>query len=165
MGKLTPATPEFFENATHITSTEVEVGATPEEAWEVLNDHGSWAEWFPGMASVDARPAQWTSPGDTRTVTVNAMTVSETAVIVEPGADLAFTITKWPLPIASRAAERMQLFDTSRQGEDRVNVVYTGAFDLTAVGRLLWPVIEPRFVSAWGTAFENLQQAVAGRRS
>ena len=92
------------------------------------------------------------------------MLISEQAIIVEPGADLAFTILQWPLPIATRAAERIQLVDTSRQGEDRVNVVYTGAFDLTMAGRLAWPVIQRRFVATWGGAFENLHEAVASRR-
>ena len=164
MAILTPATAEFFDTATHVASTEVEIAATSEEAWELINDHGSWKEWFSGMKAVEAQPARWTSPGDTRQVTVNAMLVSEQAIIVEPGADLAFTILQWPLPIATRAAERVQLVDTSRQGEDRVNVIYTGAFDLTLAGRLVWPVPQRQFVSAWGGAFENLNDAVAARR-
>lgn len=161
---LTAATAEFFDTATHVVSTEVEIAATPEETWAVLNDHVSWMEWFSGMKAVEAQPAAWTSPGDTRQVTVNNMLVSEQAIIVEPGADLAFTILQWPLPIASRAAERVQLVDTSRQGEDRVNVIYTGAFDLTLIGRLSWPIAQRQFVAAWGGAFESLHEAVAARR-
>ena len=164
MPKLTPATVDFFDTATHVASTEVEIGATPEETWAVINDHASWTEWFGGMKAVEAQPAQWTSPGDTRQVQVNGMKISEKAIIVEPGADLAFTILQWPLPIASRAAERVQLVDTSRQGEDRVNLMYTGAFELTLAGRLPWPIVQRQFVAAWGKAFENLQDAVVARR-
>ncbi len=164
MPKLTPATADFFDTATHVVSTEVEIGATPDEAWAVLNDHKSWLEWFSGMKAVDAQPPQWTAPGDTRTVSANGMRVAEEAIIVEPGRDLAFTILEWPLPIAKRAAERIQLVDTSRRGEDRVNVIYTGAFELTFAGRLPWPLVQRQFVKAWGHAFENLHDAVASRR-
>ena len=164
MATLTPASPEFFKTATHVASTEVEIAATTQEAWALLNDHESWRDWFAGLTAVEAQPAQWSSPGDTRQVTVNNMLVSEQAIIVEPGADLAFTILQWPLPIASRAAERVQLVDTSRQGEDRVNVIYTGAFDLTLIGRLSWPIAQRQFVAAWGGAFESLHEAVAARR-
>lgn len=164
MSVLTPADADFFQTAANVATTEVEIGATPEEVWAIINDHLSWTEWFPGMKSVDAQPPQWTQVGDSRQVKVNFLTVSEQAIIVEPEADLAFTILEWPLPIAKRAAERVQLVDTSRQGENRVSLVYSGAFDLTMSGKLAWSAVEKQFVSTWGSAFENLQAAVAKRR-
>lgn len=164
MPKLAPVTADFFDTAPHVVSTEVEIGATPEEAWALLNDHQSWVEWFRGMQKIMAQPAHWEKPGDTRQVAVNAMTVSEEAIIVEPAADLAFTILEWPLPIAKKAAERVQLVDTSRHGEDRVNLIYTGAFELNLLGRLVWPIVQRQFVSLWGAAFEHLHDAIAARR-
>lgn len=165
MAVLTPATPEFFDTAPNVVATEVEIAGTTDEVWAVLNDHAAWVDWFTGAKRVDAQPSNWTAPGDTRQIRVNQMTVSERAIIVEPGADFAFTILEWPLPIAKRAAERVQLVDTSRNGEDRVNVIYTGAFELTMLGRLAWPIAERGFVNAWGSAFENLQSIVADRFS
>lgn len=165
MTVLTPATAAFFAAAPHVVSTEVEIAGTTDQAWSVLNDHASWVEWFTGAKRVDAQPAQWTAPGDTRQIRVNQMTVSEQAIIVEPGVDFAFTILEWPLPIAKRAAERVQLVDTSRQGEDRVNLIYTGAFELTMLGRLSWTVAQRGFVNAWGSAFENLQGVITERSS
>ena len=165
MSKLAPATPDFFHTASHVVRTEVEIGATTEETWAILNDHASWVDWFAGASKVDAQPAHWSAPGDTRQIQINKMLVSERAIIVEPEADLAFTILEWPLPIAKRAAERVQLFDMSRHGEDRVNLIYTGAFDLTLAGRMVWPIAQGQFVRAWGGAFENLHDAVAARRS
>ena len=165
MSTLTPATPDFFDTASHVVATEVEIAATTEEAWAVLNDHAGWVDWFPGASQVDAQPAQWSAPGDARQIQIHKMLVSERAIIVEPESEFAFTILEWPLPIAKVAAERVQLIDTSRQGEDRVNVIYTGAFDLTFAGRLSWPIAQKQFVAAWGEAFENLQDAVAARQS
>lgn len=166
MPTLERVSEDFFDTAPHVVSTEVEVGATAKEVWAVLNDHASWPDWFPGMKSVEAQPETWSTPGDTRTVTIGALTASEEAIIVEPEKDFAFAILKWQLPIARRAAERVQLFDTSRSGEQRVNLVYTGAFELTLIGRIAWRlgVIERGFVKSWGAAFENVHEAVARRR-
>ena len=158
-----PADAGFFDVATHVTKAEVEVAGTVEEVWAVLNDHPSWTEWFPGMSSVTAQPNVWTAAGDTRQVKVNFLPVSEQAIIVEPNVDLAFTILKWPLPIAKRAAERMQLVDTSRNGESYVNVIYTGAFELRMNGRISWPLMKGQLASAWAKAFENLPDAIAKR--
>ena len=164
MTQLERATPEFFQTASSIISTEVEIAATPDEAWTVLNDHAGWVEWFPGAKSVVAQPPHWEAPGDTRQIRVSFLNVSEEAIIVEPGADFAFAILEWQIPIAKRAAERVQLVDTSRDGEDRVNLIYTGAFELTLSGRLAWSVMEVRFAGLWGAALENINDVVAKRR-
>ncbi len=161
--KLEPADPSIFDTAAHQISTEVEVAASTEECWAAVNDHASWTEWFAGCTSAVGQPPSWTAPGDTRQVEINRLKVSERAIIVEPEADFAFTILEWPLPIARRAAERVQLIDTSREGEERTNLVYTGAFELTFVGRLAWPLLQGRLADAWGTAFEQLQHYLNAR--
>lgn len=165
MTQLEAATPEIFDTAGSIISTEVEIAATPDEVWAVLNDHAGWVDWFPGAKSVVAQPEAWQAPGDTRQIHVSFLKVSEAAIIVEPGADMAFTILEWQIPIAKRAAERVQITDTSRNGEDRVNLVYTGAFDLTLSGRMSWSVMETRFAGLWGVALENINDVVAKRRT
>ena len=156
--KLEAADPSIFETASHQISTEVEVGASTEDCWAVLNDHASWTEWFPGCTRAVGQPPHWTAPGETRQVTINRLNVSERAIIVEPEEDFAFTILEWPLPIAKRAAERVQLVDTSRDGEERTNLVYSAAFDLTFAGRLAWPILEGRLADAWGSGLEELHR-------
>lgn len=161
--KLDPADPSIFETAAYQISTEVEVAASTEDCWSVVNDHASWIEWFPGCTSAIGQPSSWVAPGDTRQVEINRLRVLERAIIVEPEADFAFAILEWPLPVAHRAAERVQLIDTSREGEERTNLVYSGAFDLTFAGRLAWPLLQSRLVDSWGTAFEQLQYYLNAR--
>ena len=119
------------------------------------------ARVVPGFSAGSAQPPHWAAPGHTRTVKINGMNVHEEALIVDAPTDFAFTILRWPLPMARSAAERVQIEDTSRDGERRVRLTYTGAFDLNRFGRLIWPMLEPRMASGWGEAFENIHQRLA----
>ena len=156
MPALEPVDASFFEAAPAIVRTDVDLPGTPRAVWEIVNDNATWTSWFPGLSEVVAEPRTWTAAGDTRTVVINGRRISERAIIVEPPNEWAFSITHAPLPIGPRAAERVQIEDTSRYGEHRVSLTYTGAFDLNLFGLVIWPVLSSRLVGAWGTAFENL---------
>jgi carbon monoxide dehydrogenase subunit G len=161
MVRLQPADRSIFDTASHIATTEVEVGADIERVWEKLSDHSSWPAWFPGCTAVQASPARWTGPGDTRTITINRMKVDEIALACEPEAEFSFTIVGWPLPIARSAAERVVLSDTSREGEDRTSLTWTGAFEMNRFGALIWSGLQSRLVDGWGTGFEQLHEQLA----
>lgn len=124
--------------------------------WALLADQQSWLTWFDGMSAVDATPRIWTEAGQTRTVTVNRLKVDEVAISVDPEREYAFTIAKWPLPVAVRAAEGVRLEDRTNRGSPRTILTYIGAFEMNAFGRRLEGVLESQLGAAWGDALKKL---------
>lgn len=155
---------DFLERAEFVHSTDVDLPASREEIWDVLVDNSSWSEWFEGCRSIQAVPPIWSASGDTRTIRVGALMIDEVAVELEPQACWAMSIIKTNLPLASRMLEVLDLIDTSRNGETRTEVRWTGAFDLPSYLRPLNAVIAAQLIKKWGTSLERLFDAVDARR-
>lgn len=156
MPSLKPVTSEFLDTADFRVVSAVAVMAPIDRCWSLLVDQASWVQWFDGMTAVEATPWIWTEAGQARTVKVNGMSVHETAISVEAEREYAFTITKWPLPIATRAAEGVRLEDLTNGGSPRTRLTYIGAFEFNAVGGLGAGRLESQLGGTWRTALKNL---------
>ncbi len=156
MPKLELAPPEFLDTAPFRVVTEVTVAAPISRCWELLADQASWVQWFDAMAWVEATPWIWTEPGQKRRVSVNGLTVHEQAISVEPEKEYAFSIVKWPLLNAVRAAEGVRLADASADGETATRLTYIGAFESTWLGGKLEGVLGKQLDGAWKPALEQL---------
>jgi len=159
---LQPVDAEFLDSAPFRVVTEVLVSAPIEACWSLLVDQASWPQWFDDMSTVEANPWLWTEPGQTRQVTVNKLKVDEVAISLEPQREYAFSITKWPLPIAKRAAEGVRLVDRTDGESPRTQLTYIGAFELTWFSKWLEPILQRRFNAAWGPALQNLGALAGG---
>lgn len=164
MPALEPVGIDFLQRAAYVHSTDVDLPASREEIWNVLADNNSWHEWFDGCRSMRASSPIWSTRGDTRTIRVGALVLDETAVELEPHARWAMSITNSNLPLASRLLEVVALVDTSRNGEIRTEVRWTGAFDLPSYMRPLNGIIAGQLVKKWGISLECLFDAVTARR-
>lgn len=156
MPSLTPVTSEFLDTADHRVVREVTAMAPIDRCWTLLADQASWVQWFDGMTAVEATPWIWSEPGQTRTVRVNGMAIHETAISVKAEREYAFTITKWPLPIATRAAEGVRLEDRTNGGSPRTCLTYIGAFEFNALGAPAAGQLESQLNATWSTALRNL---------
>ncbi len=161
MPSLNPATPEFIDDAPYRVTAEVTVPVTAGACWAALAEAATWVEWFPGITETSSNPPVWTAPGDTRTVTVNRLTVDERAIVVDPGQEYAFTILRWSLPIGKRAVEAVRLAEEGTSDAPRTRLTYIAGMDLNPFGRLIWPVLKKQLAKAWTTGFEQLGQYVS----
>ena len=161
MPNLEPVTPEFLDDAPFRVVADVTVMAPIADCWSLLADQASWVQWFEGMGFVEATPWIWSEPGQTRTVGVNGISVSETAISVVPEQEYAFTITKWPLPIAKRAAEGVRLVDRTNGGSPRTTLTYIGAFESTSIGQRAEATLTKQLTEAWTDALKNLGKLAA----
>jgi|GEM_PF-616792 len=156
MPLLEPASPEFLDTAPFRVVTEVPVLAPIDVCWSLLVDQASWVQWFDDMSAVEATPWVWTEPGQTRTVTINGLKVAEEAISLQPEREYAFMVTKWPLPVAVRAAEAVRLEDRTNGGSPRTLLTYVGAFESTAVGRRAEGLLASQLEATWGSSMKNL---------
>ena len=162
--KLTPATIDLLDNADMLVSTDVDLPAGIDEVWAVIADNSTWTEWFDKCKSVTATPTVWTDAGQTRSINVGGLKVDEIAVQVDQPNRWAMTITKSNLPLGTSLLEVLDLADTSRQGEVRTEVRWTGAFLLPAYFKPWRGLIQSRMVAAWSPSLETLLDAVIARR-
>ena len=156
MPVLTPATADFLDSAPARVVVEVPVLAPIDACWNLIADQASWVQWFDGMSAVKATPWQWTEPGQKRTVTVNGINVDEVAISIKPKVEYAFTIAKWPLFVATKAAEAIRLEDRTNGGSARTLLTYIGAFEYTAMGERTAKILDKQLSDAWGAAFRQL---------
>lgn len=163
MPTLEPATPEFLDDAPFRVVREVAVMAPIEACWALIADQASWVQWFDGMSAVHATPWIWTEAGQTRTVTVNGLKVDEEAISIIPNQEYAFTIVKWRLPTAVRAAEGIRLEDRTNGGSPRTVLTYIGAFESTGVGKYAEKLLTAQLGDAWGPALKRLGELAAQR--
>lgn len=165
MPNLELVTAEFMDSAPFRIVTDVTVMAPIGACWDLIADQASWPQWFDGMSSVDATPWLWTEPGQTRTVTVNRLKVQEEAISLIPEQEYAFAIRKWPLPIATKAAEGIRLEDRTNGGSPRTKLTYIGAFDMTFVGKFSQKILTKQLTAAWGPALKKLGDLAAANAS
>jgi uncharacterized protein YndB with AHSA1/START domain len=164
MSKLLPISGDFFDSADHVFTTMVELPASRAEIWEALVDNAGWADWFMNCRGCEGTPAIWSAAGNTRTIRVGPVRVDEIAVELVPEQRWAMVLTATSIPFAKRMAESIDLIDTSREGEVRTELQWTGALDP------LWhlkPVVSSfgaRLANGWGQSFEDLNRYLAERR-
>ncbi len=164
MTKLRTVDLGFLDTAEVVLTTDVDLPASIDEVWDVVVDNESWVRWLAGCRRVTASPEVWADRGDTRTVVVGAMKIDEVAVAVDGPHRWAMCLTKTTVPIASAMLEMLELADTSREGEVRTEVRWTGAIDRRAMLRPFAGPIEARLVEMWGRSLENLLDEVVARR-
>lgn len=161
MPNLELVPPEFLDTAPFRIVTDVTVMAPISVCWKLIADQAAWVQWFDDMSSVDATPWLWTEPGQTRTVKVKGMKVEEEAISLIPEQEYAFSIRKWPLPIAKKAAEGIRLEDRTNGGSPRTTLTYIGAFEPTFVGTLSQKILTKQMSASWEAAFKNLGRLAA----
>lgn len=155
---------DFVDTASVVLTTDVDLPASIEEVWDVIIDNSSWTNWFSGCRSMTASPPLWAQAGDTRQAGLGLIKFDEVAVAVNAPRQWAMSLTKTTVPVAEAMLEMLELTDTSRQGETRTEVRWTGALDPLRYLRPLWPVIESRLVDTWGRSLEALHDEVVKRR-
>jgi hypothetical protein len=156
MPSLDVVTPEFLDSAPFRVVAEKTVLAPIDACWELIADQAAWVQWFDGMSSVDATPWHWSEPGHTRVVNVNGIKVHEVGISVMHEQEYAFAITKWPLPIAKRAAEAVRLEDRTNGGSPRTKLTYIGAFELTRLAGFAEGLLQKQFSDTWLPALTAL---------
>lgn len=164
MPKLEPVELDFLERAEIEVSTEVDLPASIEEVWSVLVDNDSWIHWFSGCRSMVSSVPVWSEAGDTRTIGVDVFKIEEVAVAIDESTRWAMCLTKTNLPMAKRMLEVLDLSDTSRNGEVRTEVRWTGAIDPLTYLRPFTAVLQRRLVNTWGRSLEALHDEVVSRR-
>ena len=164
MPVLQRASLEFVDQAELVMSYDVDLPAGIDEVWAVIADNNSWPEWFHNCTAMTSSHNPWTAAGQSRTITVTPFKVTEKSVVVEAPTLWAMQFSRTNLPMASRALEMLELADTSRDGETRTEVRWTGAFDLPFYLRPGKSLFEARLVNTWGQSLENLLDAVIARR-
>ena len=162
--KLTPATIDLLDSAEWVMSMDVDLPATIDEVWAVLVDNDSWTEWFHNCSSMTSNPTIWTSPGDTRTIRTGPFTIAESAVVLDAPNRWAMTLTSTNLPIAKTMLEVLDLTDTSRQGEERTEVRWTGALNPPPYLKPFRKIVESQLTGTWAPSLESLLDAVMVRR-
>lgn len=161
---LQRASLEFVHEAELVISYDVDLPAEISEVWDVIADNSSWPEWFHNCTSMESSHNPWTAAGQSRTIKVTPFVIRETAVAIEAPNLWAMQLSKTNLPMATRALEMLELADTSRQGETRTEVKWTGAFDLPVYLRPAKSIVETLFLKNWGPSLENLLDVVIARR-
>ena len=164
MPSLEPVGLDFLDRAEHVFTTDVDLPASVDEVWEILVDNSSWTSWFECSAVTSSVPV-WADPGDTRMIRVGPIKIEEVAVNLDEPRQWAMSPTKSTIPIASRMLEVLDMRDTSRDGEERTEVRWTGALDIPAYLRPARRLIESRLIAMWGTSLEALHDEVLARRS
>ncbi len=164
MAVLQRASLEFVDSAEHVWTIDVDLPAHIDEVWAVIADNDSWPEWFHNCSAMESSHSPWTAAGQSRTISVMPFKIREVSVAIEAPNLWAMQFSKTNLPLASRALEMLELTDTSREGETRTEVRWTGAFDLPFYLRPTKSIFEARLLGSWSTSLENLLDAVVARR-
>jgi uncharacterized protein YndB with AHSA1/START domain len=162
--KLEPATIDLLDTADVVVTTEVDLPASIDEVWAVIADNTSWPEWFHNCAEMEASADVWTEAGQTRTIKTTPFVVEETSILIEAPTRWAMTLNRSNVPLATRMLEVLDLTDTSRNGEERTEVRWTGALDLPVYLRPVRRITESILVRTWGKSLEALHGAVMARR-
>ena len=164
MPALQRSSMSFLDEAEYIFTTEVDLPAEIHEVWAVIADNTSWPEWFKDCRAMDYSHATWTAAGQTRTIKLMPFVIREAAVAIEAPNLWAMQLSHTNLPLASRALEQLELTDTSRNGETRTEVRWTGAFDLPFYLKPASYSVERLLLRTWGESLESLLDAVIARR-
>lgn len=162
--KLTPATIDLLDTAEWVFSMDVDLPANIDEVWAVLIDNTSWSEWFKDCKKMEASPSTWTNPGDSRTIHTGLFKIDEIAVELTAPSRWAMTLTSTNVPMAKTMLEVLDLADTSRQGEERTSVRWTGALNPPVYLKPFRKIVESQLTAVWAPSLESLLDAVIARR-
>lgn len=162
--KLTPATMDLLDTAEWVFSMDVDLPANIDEVWAVLVDNTSWPDWFNDCKSMTANPDTWTSAGDTRSIHTGLFKIDEAAVELTEPTRWAMTFTSANIPIAKTMLEVLDLSDTSRNGEERTEIRWTGALNPPVYLKPFRKVLESQLTAVWAPSLESLLDAVISRR-
>lgn len=162
MPTLTPADPSFVAQAPQRLVVSREVPASPTQVWEWLIDTPGWADWFPGCKKGwdTSNPAG--GIGGSRSVKIGPISADEQFIIWEPNKAWGFTILKFTIPGIKKAIELVELEDRGSDSGPLTVMTYTGAFEFSGFGRVLWPMLKGSFESSWAGGFEALAERASG---
>ncbi len=156
--RLRAAGLELLDTGDRVVSTEVDVPVDAVSLWSTIVDNSTWSGWFDGCRSCEGQPTVWTAVGDTRRIDVRPLVVDETCIVFEPEKRWGFRLDRTNLPLASAAIEVLDLIDTSRDGEVRTTLRWTGALELGWQHRLGAGFTTQRMIDAWGRSLERLAE-------
>lgn len=145
---------EFLDSAPVRFVNVVEINASPERVFEVLEDEDSWPKWFKGIVKVE-----WTSPkpfgvGSSRKVMLKAMAVDERFIAWDPGKRFAFYFTATSQPVAHAFCEDYQL---EALDDGRTKFTYTVAYEPRFLIQMAGPIGKRIF----GKMFQNGARSLA----
>lgn len=161
--RFEPSTVELLDTAEYVLTTDVDLAASIDEVWAVIADNTSWVEWFHNCTDM-LGPDVWIEAGQPRTIKTTPFVIEEVSLVVDAPKRWAMCLLKSNLPMAKRMIEVLDLTDTSRNGETRTEVRWTGAFDMVPYMKPFAGVLESALIRTWGTSLEALQGAVVARR-
>ncbi len=164
MPKLRSVDVDFVDAAAVVLTTDVDLPASIDEVWEVIVDNQSWPHWLAGCRSMTASRPVWADTGDTRRADLGILKIDEVAVALDQPERWAMSLTRTTLPIAAAMLEMLELADTSRNGETRTEVRWTGALDRLWYLGPLSKVLESRLADLWAQSLEALYDEVLSRR-
>ena len=162
--KLTPATIDLLDTAEWVFSLDVDLPADIDEVWSVLVDNTSWGDWFNDCKSMTASPSTWSAAGDTRTIHTGPFKIDEVAVELTEPTRWAMTLVSTNIPMAKTMLEVLDLTDTSRNGEDRTEIRWTGALNPPVYLKPFRGILESQLTAVWAPSLESLLDAVIARR-
>ena len=145
---------DFVESAPERIVNEIELEASPERVFEVLENGDAWPRWFDDILKVE-----WTSPkpfgvGTTRIVTLKPMTVYEEFIAWETGKRFTFCFTGTSLPFMKALCEDYRL---EPLGKNRTKFTYIVAYDPHLHIELAGPIGK----WALGNMFQNATHSLA----
>lgn len=132
-----PVDLSFIETAPLKFVNEVELDASPEQVFKVLEDEESWPKWFKEIVGIE-----WTSPkpfgvGTTRTAKLRGATVYEHFIAWDPGKRFTFRLAGASVPIARAFCEDYRLEPT---GNGKTRFTYIVAIEPGLLLKLAGPI-------------------------
>ena len=158
MPNLKPVDSAFAQSAHHVVTVERTIAAPPDRIWAVIDDVGSWTEWYPGMSRCEPTSDPENGLGSTRRIKIGALVADERIIVHDPPNAWAFTVLKTNLPLANRMLEGLAL--SGDAGGDATTVTYTGAFEPHLLTRLTFSLVRRSVRSAWTRGLDGLAQQV-----
>jgi hypothetical protein len=156
-----PTDATFLDDAPERFVLVVELGCTPAQLFEILEDPGSWPRWAPGITRVE-----WTSPrpygvGATRTVGLRGgAEIEEVFDVWQPGKQLVFHVARLTDPVFWSFAER---YVVEARDDGRCQLTWTVAYEPRDRFARLHPWVRPA-MRVTLVAFTQLLRLYVARR-
>lgn len=148
---------DIFDRVDEVLTAEVDVPAGRDQIWQVLTDNSTWPVWAKGCRSCASEPPRWLNVGDTRTATLlPGMSLQEKAIVLDAPERWAMTIEACSVPFARSVVEMIELLDSSRDGETRTEIRWSGAVIPAPWTRPFASRIEARMADDWAQGLESL---------
>jgi len=156
-----PVDSSYLESAPYKFVNEVEINASAEEIFSVLEDAEAWPKFFKAISNVT-----WTSPkpfgvGTTRTVTSQGMKFHEEFVVWEQNKRYAFYFTATSMPFVNALYEDYLLEELAN---GITKFTYTVACEPKLFIRLLGPIGKNMLGKTFKEGAEGLRSYMHGQR-